>query len=121
MKDRSIELRERALGLLAVSSMYDVGEIRRNFLRQLRLVHEDARRHPGSAVPGFDDGEIARLLIQAYSLLIGRRTPTTMLENDRLVGTLLGFDQITPMNETADNEDVFAARFYDQFQHSIWP
>lgn len=120
MKDRAIEIKERAMGILAVSSIYDSAEIRRNFLRQIRLVHPDGPHRHEQNVPGFTNSDIARLLIQAYTLLCGRNGPTTMLENDDLVGKLLN-GNITPIDQTASPEDVFIDRFYDQFRHSIWP
>jgi hypothetical protein len=120
MKDRAIEIRERAMAILNVSSIYDKGEIRRNFLRQIRLVHPDGPHRHDQNVPGFDNTEIARLLIQAYGHLLGRNRPTTMIENDALVGLLLD-GRITPMDQTTTYEGWHANKFYDQFQNSIWP
>jgi hypothetical protein len=41
MKKRDDEIRERALALLGVDSIDDTRQIRRNFHRQIRLVHPD--------------------------------------------------------------------------------
>ncbi|MBN2451708.1 MAG: hypothetical protein JXR77_15065 [Lentisphaeria bacterium] len=119
-KDRAIEIRERAMAILSVSSIYDTSEVRRNFLRQIRLVHPDGPHRHDQNVPGFDNTQVARLLIQAYGCLTGRNWPTSMLENDALVGTLLG-GRITPMSQTTTGEQWNASQFYDQFQNSIWP
>ena len=120
MKDRNIEIRERALSLLGVNSIYERQRIRDNFLRQIKLVHPDRPRQKGEGVPGFDNAEIARLVIQAYGNLMCYDWPTTMLENDRLVGTLLN-GRITPITQTRTEAQWKAGQFYDQFQHSIWP
>ncbi|OPZ31441.1 MAG: hypothetical protein BWZ02_00180 [Lentisphaerae bacterium ADurb.BinA184] len=117
MKDRDVEIRERALAILGVDSICDTAQIKRNFRRQIRLVNPDGPDRLKENVPGFDNTEIARLLIQAYSLLMRRHAPTTMIENDRLVGTLLG-GRITPLAETATGEQRHANRFYDQFLDS---
>jgi hypothetical protein len=115
-----MEIRDRALGVLGVTSVYDTEQIRRNFLRQIRLVHPDGPNRHRRNVPGYDNTEIARLLIQAYGLLTGRHTPTTMLEDDTLLGALLD-GHITPMAETVSYDQWQADRFYDQFRHSVWP
>ena len=120
MRDRDVEIRERAMAILGVSSLYDKAEIKRNFRRQMRLVHPDGPNRHAENVPGFDNTEVARLLIQAYGHLLGRHCPTTMLENDALVGALLG-GRITPMAQTTTYEQWNANRFYDQFRNSIWP
>lgn len=120
MKERDVEIRERALAILGVSSIYDTPQIRHNFRRQIRLVNPDGPEHSSRNVPGFDNTDVARLLIQAYGYLMGRHGPTTMLENDALVGTLLD-GQITPMAETTTAAEWHANRFYDQFRNSIWP
>jgi len=120
MKDRDVEIRERAMAILGVSSIYDTDQIRRNFLRQIRLLHPDGPNRHDENVPGFDNTEVARLLIQAYGHLTGRTSPTTMIENDALVGTLLD-GRITPMAETTTYERWHANQFYDQFRNSIWP
>ncbi len=83
-------------------------------------MHPDGPRRFEQNVPGFDNTEVARLLIQAYGHLLGRRGPTTMIENDALVGVLLD-GRITPMAETTTYEGWHANQFYDQFQKSIWP
>ena len=120
MKDRATEIRDRAIAILGVSSVYDRTEIRRNFLRQIRLVHPDGPRRHDQNVPGFDNTEVARLLIQAYGHLLGRNCPTTMVKNDALVGTLLD-GRITPLAQTATYDGWHATQFYAQFQNSIWP
>lgn len=120
MKSREAEIRERAMAILGVSSVYDTDGARRNFLRQIRLVHPDRPHADGNGVPGFSNGDVARLLIQAYGAFVGRNCPTTMIENDELVGTLLD-GRITPMSETTSREQWSANRFYDQFRNSIWP
>ena len=120
MKNRDVEIRDRALAILGVSSIYDTDQIRRNFLRQIRLVHPDGPHRHDEKVPGFDNTEVARLLIQAYGHLMRRHSPTTMIENDALLRLLLD-GQITPMSETATSKQWHANRFYDQFHHSIWP
>ena len=108
------------MAILNVSSIYDKGEIRRNFLRQIRLVHPDGPHRHDQNVPGFDNTEIARLLIQSYGHLLGRNCPTTMIENDALVGLLLDA-RITPMDQTTTYEGWHANKFHDQFHNSIWP
>ena len=120
MKHRSIEIDERAQAILGVTSRYDIEAIKRNFRRQLRLLNPDGPDAPAQGVPGYDNSLLARLLIQAYGRLIGRPGPTTMLENDDLVGILLDGD-ITPMDQTTSAETWNARQFYDQFRHSIWP
>lgn len=120
MKDRDVEIRDRAMAILGVSSAFDTDVIRRNFLRQIRLVHPDGPQRNAQNVPGFRNVDVARLLIQAYGHLLGRHGPTTMLEDDALVGTLLD-GQITPMSQTQPYTQWQATRFYDQFRHSIWP
>ena len=120
MKDRDVEIRERALALLGVASIYDTAQIKRNFRRQIRLVNPDLPGKGGGNVPGFDNTEIARLLIQAYGHLTGRKGPTTMIENDALVGTLLD-GRITPIGQTSTYEQWHAIQFYDQFLGSNWP
>jgi len=79
MKNRDIEIRQRALAILGLSSLDGTGQIRRNFLRQIRLVHPDGPHGQDQNVPGFDNAEVARLLIQAYGHLLGRHCPTTMI------------------------------------------
>ncbi|MBU0718894.1 MAG: hypothetical protein KJ749_11650 [Planctomycetes bacterium] len=86
MKDRDVEIRERALAIFGVASICDIEQIRRNFRRQIRLVNPDGPGRLDQNVPGFDNTEVARLLIQAYGHLTGRNSPTTMIENDVLVG-----------------------------------
>ena len=120
MKRRSVEIRERALGIIGVRSVHDTDAIRRNFRRQIRLVNPHGPDRFATRVPGFPNTEVARLLIQAYGHLTGRPCPTTMLENDALIGQLLP-GRITPIAETATDEDWHVLRFYDQFGHSIWP
>ena len=114
MKDRDVEIRERALAILGVDSIHDAAQIKRNFRRQIRLANPDGPDRMKENVPGFDNTEIARLLIQAYRLLTQRSGPTTMLENDALVGALLG-GRITPLAETTTYEGWHANQFYDQF------
>ena len=120
MKSRSIEIRERALALLNVHSVGDQAEIKRNFRRQIQLVNPNGPGRFDMCVPGYDNSQIARLLIQAYCHLIGRTCPTTMLENDGLVGLLLD-GQITPIDQTTTYEQWNVLQYYDQFQKSIWP
>ncbi len=120
MKDRDVEIRERAMAILGVDSVHDQQRIRTNFLRQIRLVHPDGPDRHSEDVPGFDNSEIARLIIQAYGHLMHYNWPTTMLENDRIVGTLLN-GRITPIDQTWTHEQWKANRFYDQFNGSIWP
>ena len=119
-KLRDIELRERALKLLNVTTIYEADEIKRNFRRQIKLVNPNGPSRDGESVPGYSNRSVAKLLIQAYGLLTGRHAPTTMLEDDILLGTLLAGD-ITPMSQTTNRDEWSATRFYDQFQHSIWP
>jgi hypothetical protein len=119
-KLRSIEIRERALRILGVQSVWESERIRRNFHRQIRLVNPDGPRRSEQQVPGYDNAEVARLLIQAYRHLTGAGGPTTMLENDELVGRLLD-GAITPIRETTTDEDWNLLRYYDQFRHSLWP
>lgn len=120
MKSRSLEIRQRALAILNVHSPWDQDEIKQNFRRQIRLVNPNGPDRLRECVPGYDNSEIARLLIQAYGHLTGRSCPTTMLENDDLVGLLLG-GNITPMDRTTTYEEWNALQYYDQFRKSIWP
>ena len=120
MKDRYVELRDRALRILGVNSVHDSAEMKQNFRRQIRLVNPNGPQRNSHTVPGFRNGEMARLLIQAYCFLNRGNCPTTMLEDDALVGTLLG-GSITPMSRTRTPEGWNATQFYDQFRHSIWP
>ena len=117
---RSVEIRERALGILGVTSIHDTDGIRRSFRRQIRLIHPDGPDRLTENVPGFTDADMGRLLIQAYRHLIGRPCPTTMLENDVLLGRLLD-GRITLIAQTVTAEEWDADRFYEQSQHSIWP
>ena len=119
-KKRSIEIRERALALLGVQTPWNHKEIQRNFRRQMKLVNPNGPQRLSTAVPGYSNEEIARLLIQAHAHLTGRRCPTTMLEDDALVGTLLN-GAITPIEQTTTDEQWHILRYYDQFQNSIWP
>lgn len=119
-KLRNLEIRERALRILGVQSPWESEEIRRNFHRQIKLVNPDGPARAEVRVPGYQNAEVARLLIQAYRHLTGRPGPTTMLEDDRLVGQLLD-GKITPIDETTDDEDWNALQYYDQFRHSLWP
>ena len=120
MKPRSLEIRERAMAILGVSSIYDTDAIRRNFHRQIRLVNPNGPHRREHVIPGFPNSEVARLLIQSYCYLIGRTCPTTVIEDDALVGTLLDGD-ITPIRETSVQAEWRAEQFYDQFRNSIWP
>lgn len=108
------------MALLGVNSIYDQQTIRRNFLRQIKLVHPDRPQYKGEGVPGFSNADIARLIIQAYGRIMRYNWPTTMLENDRIVGTLLN-GRITPIDQTQTEAQWNANQFYDQFQNSIWP
>ena len=119
-KLRNIELRQRALKLLAVDTIYNTEQIKHNFRRQMKLVNPHGPNRFQQFVPGYSNAEIARLIIQAYRFLTIGTGPTTMLENDDLVGTMLEGD-ITPMSETAADEDWNVNQFYDQYRHSIWP
>ena len=119
-KLRDIEIRERARKLLGVSSIYDKEEIKHNFRRQMKLVNPNGPGRDHQYVPEYSNHEVARLIIQAYRLLATGHSPTSMLENDGLVGTMLSGD-ITPIGDTETREGWDAAKFYDQFGHSIWP
>ena len=118
-KKRSIEIRERAVALLGVHSPWNQHEIQQNFRRQMKLVNPNGPQRLATTVPGHNNEEIARLLIQAYAHLMGRHCPTTMLEDDALVGTLLD-GKITPIDQTTTDEQWHILRYYDQFQNSIW-
>jgi hypothetical protein len=120
MKERELEIRERALALLGVDSIHDREQIRRNFRRQIRLVNPDRPNALAANVPGFSNAEVARLLIQAYGHLTRRNSPTTMLEDDALVGTLLD-GQITPISQTTTCEQWHAHHFDDLFRPSSQP
>lgn len=119
-KSRNLEIRERALAILNVHSAWDQTEIKRNFRRQIRLVNPSGPKRVEKRVPGYDNSQVARLLIQAYNHLIGRNGPTTMLEDDGLVGLLLG-GRITPLDQTTTYEEWNALQYYDQFRKSVWP
>lgn len=119
-KLRDIEIRERARKLLGVSSIYNAEKLKKNFRRQMKLVNPNGPGRDRQYVPGYSNHEVARLIIQAYRLLTSGHSPTSMLEDDGLVGTMLNGD-ITPIAETETREEWDAAKFYDQFDRSIWP
>ncbi len=119
-KRKDIELRQRAMKLLGVSTIYDADEIKRNFRRQIKLVSPHGPDRDTEVVQGYPNDVIARLIIQAYRLLTSGHAPTTLIEDDDLVGTLLDGD-ITPISETVTEEEWNANQYYDQFKHSIWP
>jgi len=120
MKSKDTELIERAMKLLCIDSRYDLKSARKSFIAKMKLVHPDGPNGFKKNVPGFDNTEIARLLIQAYGLIIKRNFPTSMLENDFLVGTMLN-GEIVPISQTTSAEKWSAEKFYDQFNKSIWP
>lgn len=119
-KSRSLEIRERALAILNVQSVWDQSEIKSNFRRQIRLVNPHGPERTDEYVPGYDNSQVARLLIQAYGHARGRNCPTSMLEDDDLVELLLG-ERITPMSQTTTYEAWNALQYYDQFRKSVWP
>ena len=119
-KPRQIELRERARKLLGVQTAYDTEEMKHNFRRQMKLVNPHRPQIAGRGIAGHSNDEVASLLIQAYRLLVSGEGPTTMLEDDVLVGTMLSGD-ITPLSDTETDTSWSAHKFYDQFQQSIWP
>ena len=119
-KLRNIELRQRALKLLVVDTIYNKEQIKHNFRRQMKLVNPHVPNRFQQFVPGYSNAEIARLIIQSYRFLTFGAGATTMLEDDDLVGTMLEGD-ITPLSETTTDEDWNVNQFYDQYRHSIWP
>lgn len=116
MKSRTFELRERATRILGLNRIYTKFELKKAYYRQIRLVHPD---HGRKNISGIDSWELARLVIQAHNFLIGKKSITTMLENDYLVTMLIG--EITPLKETIDNCICNLSRFYDDYSNSIWP
>lgn len=116
MVSKEFELRERATQILGLNRIYSSKEARESYVRQIKMIHPDI-------VIGFIDNipndDLTKLVIQAYHFLVERKGPTTMLENDDLVSTLIG--KITPIKETKEYGIWNSSNFYDSFNNSIWP
>ena len=113
MKNRTIEIRERAITVLGLTSMFTSGELIKNFRRQIKLVNPNSTDADKKVVGNFSNLEVAMLIIQAYLLLYGKEAPTTMLENDEIVGNLIGSQNITPIDETFVNDKFDLLSHYE--------
>jgi len=113
MKDRHIELRERAIAILGLSSSFSDHELKQNFRRQIKLVNPNDSRSEQIVVGRFTNSEVARLIIQACRFLTKGKTPTSMLENDELVSALIGKDNIVPLSETVMDRGFNLLSHYD--------
>lgn len=104
MKHRNIEINERARKIL---------KLKRNFRRQIKLVNPNGPNAENYNVPGYSNSDVARLLIQLYGLIRGKNFPTKMIEEDNLVGKLIGEKNIVPIGETSPPESFDLLSHYD--------
>ena len=111
MKDRNIELRDRAKAILALDDSFAQKELTTNFRRQIKLVNPNRPDANEQTVSGYSNLEIATLLIQAYKLLKDESSPRTMLEEDKLVALLIGKENIVPIKQTSDKEEDLMRRY----------
>ena len=118
-KDRRIELRERAIKILGLNDFFHANELLTNFRRQIKLVHPDLPNADDPLARGYTSKDVAMLIIQANAYLNKRDFPTTVLEQDDLVGLLVGYENITPIQETKKFSDEGLVAHYD-FEGS-WP
>ena len=106
MISRQIELRKRALAILGLENMFTQNELLSNFRRQIKLVNPNGPESENPVFDGYTNSDIARLLIQCYNLIVKRDSPTTMLEDDTLVGILIGKEgkQISEIREMMEKK-----------------
>ena len=113
MKDRKIELRERAIAILGLNNSFSDNELKLNFRRQIKIVNPNSPDSEQIVVACFTNSEVACLIIQAYNLLSKKKSPTSMLENDKLVAALIGLHNIVPLSETFINQGIDLFAHYD--------
>ena len=111
MKDRNIELRDRAKAILALDDFFAQKELSANFRRQIKLVNPNGPDANEQTISEYSNLEIATLLIQAYKLLKDESSPRTMLKEDKLVALLIGRENIVPIKQTIDKEEDLRNRY----------
>ena len=108
MKFKEDELMERALKVLE-TPLIDKKELKQAYRKKARQVHPDLTGK---------DSRLMGVVSQAYALLIGKERPTSLLENDELVSSIIG-EKITPFKKIPTYEDLQKEQFYNNGIPSI--
>ena len=104
------ELKDRARLILGLSENYTVSDIKRNFHRQIKLVHPDNIKHYNSKL--LYRNKITKLIIQSYHLLIGKNQSVYYIKDDYLVSYLIGEENIVSINNLINIDKEHDNRFY---------
>ncbi len=109
---RDHEITTRAWKILNLEPGASAEEIKSAYRKKAKQVHPDL---------GERDERIMGVINQAYSrLLPGKSGPTSLLEDDRLVGLLSNLP-VDPIEQTQSYEEWMLNRFYNLDDDSIWP